>query len=51
MPWIILIGKPYSEQRGRPSLIRDGGGLPIGGQNVPISNNGGRPFLVGGNGP
>jgi hypothetical protein len=50
MPQIIFIGKPYNEQKGKPPLIRDGGGLLIGGRNVPISNNGGRPFSVGGNG-
>ncbi len=51
MPIIILIGKPYNEQNGRPSLIGDGGGLPTCGQNVLISNSGGRPFSFGGNGP
>ncbi len=49
MPRIILIGKPYSEQRGKPSLIGNDGGLPTSGQNV--NNSGGRPFFVGGNNP
>jgi hypothetical protein len=45
------IGKLYIEQRGIPSPIRDDGGLPTNGWNVPISNDNGGPFDIGGNGP
>jgi len=45
------IGKLYIEQRGIPSPIRDDGGLPTNGCNVPISNDSGGPFDIGGNGP
>lgn len=38
-------------KRGKPSPIRDVGGLPTYGWNVPTSNGGGRPFGGGGNKP
>lgn len=51
MPQIIPIEKLYHEQRGKPSLIRNLGRLPINGQIVPIDKRGGKPFNGGGNGP
>ncbi len=49
MPWTNPIENSYHEQKGRPSLIGDGGGLPIRGENVLTSNGGGEPFNNGGN--
>ncbi len=51
MPQIIPIRKPYHEQKGRPSPIRNACKLPISRWGVLISNNGGGPFNNGNNGP
>jgi hypothetical protein len=49
MPRIVLTKKPYHERRGKPSPIKDVGGLFTCGWNVPTSNSGGEPFGGGGN--
>jgi hypothetical protein len=50
MPQIVPIIKPYNERRGRPSLIKDGVGLPLGGWKIPTNNGVGGFFNIGGSG-
>jgi hypothetical protein len=50
MPWIVPIGKPYRERKGRPSRIGNVSRLLTSGWVVPIRNNGGGPFGIRHNG-
>lgn len=51
MSLIVPTEKPYHDQKGNPSPIKNVGRSFTGGRTIPISNNGGGPFGGGGNGP